>query len=483
MSHLPGFARCVVRIRRGKVFCSARKPGAMKANALIIEDDPLMSNALADMMSAWGLTVEQALTGEEGLTRIAAGGIDFVLSDVVMPGLSGSEVLKECRKAHAEVPVILITGHASVKAATEAMHQGAFYYVAKPFEEDDLKPIVKSVLRHREKQALCAESGIEAEDDESPQLITESRAMTKVVDVIKRVARTDSTVLITGETGTGKEVAAHTIHKLSKRSAQPFVAFNCASLSANLLESELFGHAKGAFTGAIKPRRGRFEEAQGGTIFLDEISETTNSFQASLLRVLQEREIQRVGDTRKIPIDVRVLASSNQNLETLVGESRFRLDLFYRLRVVPIQMPPLRERGRDILLLAEHFAARHTRRYGGPPRKISPKAQAFFMEQAWRGNVRELQHCVERALVLTDRETLEPGDFTLDAAATPKDEGPIRSYNLNDVVANRRAGHLFEVLESTNWHRKEAAAILGIDRTTLYRLLKKYKIKAQDPDD
>jgi transcriptional regulator with GAF, ATPase, and Fis domain len=279
-------------------------------------------------------------------------------------------------------------------------------------------------------------------------------------------------VLITGETGTGKELIAQALHYRSPRAGRPLVAFNCAALNPNLVESELFGHEKGAFTGAALARRGRFEEADGGTLFLDEVAETTPEFQAKLLRALQEQEIQRVGGSAPIKVDVRLLASTNRSLEEKVKEGRFREDLFFRLRVIPIHVPPLRERPEDIPLLAEHFRARYVEEYGGSVARISDAAHAYLKSQSWRGNVRELQHAVERAVVLSDGDTLDVEDFRPDEAAAEETDMTLAGF-----LEQQSREHVVRVLDATGWQKQRAADLLGIDRVTLYRMLKKFRIE------
>ncbi|MDD4872089.1 MAG: sigma-54 dependent transcriptional regulator, partial [Kiritimatiellae bacterium] len=306
------------------------------------------------------------------------------------------------------------------------------------------------------------------------RLIGQSAAMNNVFDLINRVAQTDSTVLVTGETGTGKELVARMIHYRSRRAAKPLVALNCASLNPNLIESDLFGHEKGAFTGALTTRRGRFEEADGGTLFLDEISEISMESQAKLLRVLQEGEIQRIGGNSRMHVDVRVIASTNRDLEGQVKSGRFRQDLFYRLMVIPIRLPPLRERIDDIGRLAAHFADVYGRRYRSSSVKISEKTNEYLSGLEWKGNVRELQHAVERAVVLSNSTELQPGDFMFDKGTgqTTSQSGTLGKY-----LNSKTRDYLVEVLNRTQWHKQHAAEILGMDRVTLYRLLKKHHLE------
>jgi len=300
--------------------------------------------------------------------------------------------------------------------------------------------------------------------------------MLEVFELIHRVARTDSTVLITGETGTGKELVAQAIHYRSERSDRPLVALNCASLQQNLIESELFGHEKGAFTGAVAMRRGRFEDADGGTLFLDEIGETSPAFQAKLLRVLQEGEFERVGGSRPVRVNVRILASTNRDLAEEVRNGSFREDLYYRLSVIPIRLPPLRERREDIPLLASHFVDTFAQRYGRPGCRISPSGMDWLQDRAWPGNVRELQHVIERAVVLGRGDALGPGDFSFgEEGAAAADSEP----TLQDYIAQKTREYVVRILDRTRWRKGRAAQTLGVDRATLYRMIRRYRIEEE----
>jgi two-component system response regulator HydG len=399
----------------------------------------------------------------------------MVVADVRMPGMSGIEVVKEASRIAPALPIILITGHSDVRAAVQAMQLGAFDYVIKPPDQEEFKLIISRALEHsrlqRENQVLLAEltdSGLHGN-----RLQGSSEAMQGVLSMIKRVAHTNSTVLITGETGTGKELVARTIHYNSKRANHPLVAVNCAALNDNLIESEFFGHEKGAFTGAITARRGRFEEATGGTLMLDEISETSVEFQAKLLRAIQEREIRRVGGDKTITVDARIIAVSNRDLRKEVSEGRFREDLFYRLSVISLNVPPLRERAEDISLLAHHFMLECARRYQCPARSFSTEAIKYLEHRQWEGNVRELEHTIERAVVLSDNDILETVDLHPidDAGSTDAGDPTLRQY-----LDNQSRQYVQNILEKTGWHKQRAAEILGVDRATLYRILKKTKL-------
>ncbi|MEQ8820116.1 MAG: sigma-54 dependent transcriptional regulator [Sumerlaeia bacterium] len=327
---------------------------------LIVDDEPQMGRILSLVASRWGYDVQTASNGHDALAKLEEFPADVVLSDLKMPGMEGDQLLREVKSRQPDLPFVLMTAHATVKSAVEAMKSGAFDYIMKPFDNDEVKVILERALEHR--QLVAENKRLRAEADvrfDSGNLIGESAAMHQVLGMIERVAPTKATVLISGESGVGKELVARAIHQHSDRRDRPFVALNCAALTETLLESELFGHEKGSFTGATRTRRGKFEEADGGTIFLDEIGETNNAFQTKLLRVLQEGTFERVGGNETNRVDVRVLAATNRDLQQRVREGEFREDLYYRLQVVPIHIPPLRERREDVEALATHFAGRH----------------------------------------------------------------------------------------------------------------------------
>ena len=454
----------------------------VKSTVLLVDDDPMDLKILAALVASWGHDVVACTSGAEALRCIEEGPVDLVLSDVRMPGMSGQELVGEVGRACPGLPVLLITGHGEVKSAVAAMKIGAHDYVLKPPDEDELHMSLERALEHsrlrRENRFLRAQ--LAAGGAHGERMIGRSAVMVELFEMIDRVAGTDSTVLITGETGTGKELVAQAIHFRSSRAAGPFLALNCAALNANIIESELFGHEKGAFTGAIAARRGRFEEADGGTLFLDEIGETSTDFQAKLLRVLQEGEFERVGGNAGVRSDARVLASTNRDLEAGIRSGTFREDLFYRLSVIPIRVPPLRERRDDIPFLVAHFVAMYGERYHGTANAVSQAGLDALAGRAWPGNVRELQHAVERAVVLSPREVLEPMDFAVpDGAAGVTDDGD----TLQAVLDRKTREHLLAALEATGWRKGRAARELGIDRTTLYRLLRKFRIAREAETD
>jgi DNA-binding NtrC family response regulator len=394
-----------------------------------------------------------------------------------MPAPDGLAVLREALAIEPELPVILITAHASVSSAIEAIRQGAFDYVEKPFDNDELKAMVRRALDltrlARENRYLRAELrsrySIEA-------IVAVSAALRDALDRARRAAKSRATVLVTGESGTGKELVARAVHYESERVGRPFVAVNCKALAAGVLESELFGHERGAFTGAERARAGLFEQADGGTLFLDEIGEVDAEFQAKLLRVLQERALRRVGGGELRAVDVRVVAATNRDLRAEVAAGRFREDLYFRLAVIPIHLPPLRERREDVLPLARHFLSKWNTELGRSLRGWSPEVEAWLVRHAWPGNARELENAIERGVVMARGERVELDDLLVDAhderGAAPESAAGLRSF-LDAAAADR----IREMLEETGGRRVETAARLGIDRTTLYRLMRKYGIE------
>ena len=449
----------------------------MKATVLLIDDDPVDIKALQALLESWDYDTLTARSGREGLDIVDEFAVDLLISDVRMPEMSGEAVVTALREAAPSLPVVLITGYGDVRSAVRAMKLGAYDYVVKPPDEDEFRLTIERALEHsrlhRENRFLRAE--LSAGGMYGERMLGKSERMAEVFDIINRAAKADSTVLITGETGTGKELVAQTLHFKSNRADRPLVSLNCAALNPGVIESELFGHEKGAFTGATASRRGRFEDANGGTLFLDEISETMPDFQAKLLRVLQESEFERVGGSKAIHVDVRLIASTNRDLEKEVREGKFREDLFYRLRVIPIHVPPLRERRGDIELLARHFVVSFSERYQGTPRTISDEGLRYLEAQEWKGNVRELLHAVERAVVLSSNDTLEPADFQVAEPAVAEVPG---GDSLREFVDRKTREHIIDVLERSRWRKQKAADRLGIDRATLYRMLKKYSIES-----
>jgi DNA-binding NtrC family response regulator len=440
-----------------------------------------MCQVLALLAGRWGYDVRTAGSGRDALSQLEEFPAELVLSDLKMPGMMGDELLKELRARYPDIIVVLMTAHATVRSAVDAMKAGAFDYIMKPFDNDELRLVIKRALEHRElrteNQALRRELGSRFSPD---NIIGESEPMRRVLDMIDRVGPTKATVLITGESGVGKELVARAIHQRSTRASQAFVALNCAALTETLLESELFGHEKGSFTGATRTHQGKFEEADGGTIFLDEIGETNNTFQTKLLRVLQEGTLVRVGGNDSIHVDVRVIAATNRDLSKLVAEKRFREDLFYRLQVVPLEIPPLRARPGDIEILAQHFIAKACQENGLPRKELTPQSIRALRAHEWRGNVRELENTIERAVILTQENVIDVGDLLLGPSAPAHQGGSSASseimldWPLSQYVDEMTRRHVLQVLDSRQWRKQEAAEALGVDRATLYRMIKRF---------
>ncbi len=447
-----------------------------QANILVIDDEESMRDSCQKALARDGNRVEVAEDGAAGLTMLQAESFDLVILDLKMPGLSGIEVLKKIKKDDPEVMVIVITGYATIESAVKAIKNGAYDFIPKPFTPNGLRTIVRRALDRRElalenvllRGELKASFGHEV-------IVGQSKSMKKVEELLGKVGPTDSTVLISGESGTGKELVARAIHRLSTRRDKPFVAVDCGSLVENLFESELFGHVKGSFTGATATKYGRFELANGGTLFFDEIGNISINIQTKLLRVLQEREITKVGSSQVIKVDVRIVAATNKNLQKAVKEGKFREDLFYRLSVVPITLPALRERRDDILLLAHYFLKKYNKKRKKDVRAISDQAMKALVEYDWPGNVRELENAIERAVVLAENNVVKPSDllyYGLSVEVPPESDAG-KPGRLVDVEKE----HIAKVLKMFKGHRGKTAGWLGIDRKTLRLKLRRYGIE------
>lgn len=443
---------------------------------LIVEDEEIVRDVLLKVLKEEGYEVDAVETGEEALKALENQLYDLVLLDLNLPGMHGLNVLSAAPSTQTDAQFIVMTAFGTVDTAVEAMRLGAYDYINKPFRTEEL---LLTMRRAREEAALRREVAQlrrrAGEQGPGARMVGRSAPMQRLFDLMERVAPTRATVLITGETGTGKELVARGIHDLSDRARRPFVAINCSALPETLLESELFGHMKGAFTGAIQNKRGLFEEAAGGTLFLDEISTISPAIQVKLLRVLQERKIKRVGGRDLIPVDFRLIAATNRDLGELVQKGEFREDLYYRLNVFPINVPALRDRREDIPVLANYFRLRFAEENGVEPPEIPPETMARMMAYDWPGNVRELENFIERAVIMHAGAKSIPFD-------PPQTFGRRQE---RDLLAKARAErwdlerlereYILECLEETHWHQGEAAAILGINRRTLYRKLKKYR--------
>jgi two-component system response regulator HydG len=446
---------------------------------LVIDDDPRMLEGLGKLLRQDGWRVALAADGATGLRALREEPVQVVLTDLKMPGLDGLAVLREVKDAGLEAEVVLLTGHGSIDAAVQAMKDGAFDFLTKPPDTERLLRVLRRAAERRallrRTQALEAAAG----DGRERALIAESPAMKRLLALVDQAAPTDATVLITGETGTGKELLARRLHALSPRRDQPFITVNCAAIPEHLLESELFGYEKGAFTGAIRRKPGRFELADGGTLFLDEVAELAPAAQAKLLRVLQEREVERLGGTRPIPVDTRILAASNQDLLKLVKERAFREDLYYRLNVVTINVPALRDRSEDVLTLALHFLTLHARQQRRSLSSIAPDAAALLRQHRWPGNIRELEHALQRAVVLARGVEVTAADLALQS-----DDSALAAHGLPEraTLAELEKHWILTTVARHGGNQRDAAAALGIDRSTLHRKLRTYGTSSRPLD-
>jgi two-component system response regulator HydG len=447
---------------------------------LIVEDELPMCELLASYFGEKGYEVESAQNGEEALKRFEERDYALVVTDIKLPGMSGLELLARIQMEWPEVGVIIMTAFSSISSAVEAMKLGAEDYIAKPFQLDELGITIEKALERRRLRREVRELRAEVRERYNfSNIVGRSKPMQQLFEVIKRVAaRRDASALIIGSTGTGKELVARAIHYNSDRRDAPFIPINCSAIPETLLESELFGHQKGAFTGAHETRRGLLEEASGGTVFLDEINTLSPNLQVKLLRVLQERVVRRVGGRENIPIDIRLVSASNQDLEEAVRRGEFRQDLFYRLNVVPIRLPDLKDRKEDIPLLVDHFLQKFARQHGEQPRRFSGEAMRILMTHSWPGNVRELENAVEHALTMGSGQILTPAD--LPASVTSSERDIVEEAVLdNATLAEVERRYILRVLEKTGGHQIKAAEILGIDRRTLYRRLRQYGYSKQ----
>ncbi len=462
-----------------KIVDQSKKIPSVPIKVLILEDDSRYREFLREFVSSEGLEVETVEDGISGIARLQKIPFHIVLTDLRMPKADGIEVLEAAKRLpHAPV-VILFTGYADVESAVKAMKLGAFDYLRKPLKVESLRKVLRQAVSQA-RLNLEKEKGVE--EDRLSNLLGKSAAMQKVFELIRRVARTNSTVLIFGESGTGKELTARAIHELSSRRNHPLVPVNCGAIPEDLLESELFGHEKGAFTGATHTRIGRFELANGGTIFLDEIGDMSPALQVKILRVLQEHEIERVGGVRSISVDIRVIAATHRNLEKAVQENRFREDLYYRLNVIPIELPPLRERKEDIPLLTRYFLARFNEKNESHIEGIEDEAMEYFMKYPWPGNIRELENLVERLVVLKGEGVITVNDlpdkmFEFSVKTDFSPEKVLESgIQFSTAVSEYEKELILHALKKAGGVKNRAAKMLGMNRTTLVEKMKKKKI-------
>lgn len=454
------------------------------ARILVLDDEPDILKVLSSMLEEGNHEVLTSTSGEEALQLFRDNSVDLVLSDMRMEPMGGMEFIKKVKKIKPEVPVIMMTAYGSIENAVAAMREGAYHYLIKPVKLDELEMLIHRALNHA--KILHENRDLKSQLEQKfhyKNIVGNCEVMQHIYRMIEKISPTDSTVLLTGESGTGKELAARALHYNSLRKDRPFVAINCAALPESLLESELFGHVKGAFTGAVQNKEGLFSTAEGGTVFLDEVSATSPAIQSKLLRVLQEKELKKVGDTRTQKVDVRIIAATNLSLEEEVKKKNFREDLFYRLSVIPIPLPPLRERKEDIPLLVRHFLEKNSLKEKHKELKIDSATMEKLIGYSWPGNVRELENVIERMVTLADKETLSLDDLpphvqnSFLATSVAAGASPLQEMNLKKVIEFRELEHITQVLEQVRWDKKKAAQLLDVDLATLYRKMEKLGIK------
>ena len=452
-----------------------------RTHLLIVDDERALREAVAERLADHGFSVEQADSGEEALQRLADFAFDVLVTDLRLPGIDGRKVLDAARERYPDIIAIVITGFGTVKDAVDAIKQGASDFITKPFQFDALLHVLNSALEQKRLKSENAYLRSQLQERyKLDGLVGRSPVMKDLFHLLEIVAATSSTVLITGETGTGKELAARAIHHNSSRRANRFVAINCSAIPETLLEAELFGHARGAFTGAVGTRQGRFEQAHKGTLFLDEVGTMSPALQAKLLRVLQEREFERVGDSHTIKVDVRVIAATHSDLEKMVAEGAFREDLYYRLNVIPVKLPPLRERREDIPLLVQHFVQRVSAEQGRSAATVSQDAMRKLMAHGWPGNVRQLENAVERALAFSQgRGQIDVQDLAPDIQnQTGTGDAvepwlPEEGLDLERYMSGVELALIRRSLERTHGNKRQAAQLLNLKRTTLIEKLKR----------
>jgi two-component system, NtrC family, nitrogen regulation response regulator NtrX len=453
----------------------------VKSRILVIDDESAIRDSLKMILEYDGYDVQGAATGQDGLVMVDRDQPELVLLDIKMAGMDGLEVLQRLKAGHEALPVVMISGHATVSTAVEATKLGAFDFIEKPLSTERVLVTVRNALdRHR----LVDENiTLRKAQEVRHQLVGESAALRGALDAVKRAAPTTATVLITGESGVGKELVARAIHRNSLRARERFVQVNCAAIPDDLIESELFGHEKGSFTGATEKQVGKFEQADKGTIFLDEVGDMSLKTQAKVLRVLQEGEVERLGSARTTKVDVRVIAATNKNLEEEVERGNFREDLFFRLNVIPIHVPPLRERPEDVPALVRHFLDLSARENNLRPKKVSEAAIAALQRFRWRGNIRELRNTIERLVIMTPGDVIDVGDLPslvrVDAGSRPPDneQTPVGTLREHKEVAER--AFLVQKLRETGWNISKTADLIDTPRSNLYKKLEQYRISQE----
>ncbi len=450
-----------------------------RTRILVVDDEEIVRESLSAWLEKDGYTLASAPDGETAVARVKAERWSILLIDLKMPGIDGLQVLEQVRTEQPAAVAVIMTAFATVDSAVAAMKLGAYDYLVKPFDPEELSMMIEKIVTQ---QSLVRENvllrKVLKREYRFRDLLSKSAAMQRVFDLARTAARSQSTILVLGESGTGKELLARAVHLESPRSDQPFVAVSCAALTETLLESELFGHERGAFTGAVMRRKGKFEMAHQGTLFLDEIGDITPKLQLDLLRVLEDRRFFRVGGSESIAVDVRIIAATNRDLKKAVADGDFREDLFYRLNVIPIQLPPLRQRREDIPLLVEHFVEQLAAEMHRNVTEVSADAMRLLMSQEWPGNVRELRNVLERAVVVASGEVIQADDLGLAAPITALGTGPLGMVSLEEVEKR----HIANVLLETGGNISQAARVLAINRATLYNKIKRYHLR-RDQDE
>src|SRR3984893_14400760 len=450
----------------------------MNPTILIVDDEPGVRTALSGVLRDEGYSVEAVPSGEACLERVARGGVDLVVLDVWLPGMDGLATLARLRERQVDAQVVLISGHGNIESAVRAIKMGAFDFVEKPLSLEKTVLVIRNAPRERRLEAENV--ALRARVERSQSMVGESYAMRQLRDQVAMAAPTNGRVLIYGENGTGKELVARTIHALSRRHTGPFVEVNCAAIPEELIESELFGHVRGAFTGAVADRRGKFEVADGGTIFLDEIGDMSLKTQAKVLRVLQEQTMEAVGGTAHIKVDARVLAATNKGLQAEIRAGRFREDLYFRLNVIPIFVPALRDRQEDVPRLADHFMAAFAREYGRRIKSFEPAAVAAIQHYSWPGNVRELRNVIERLMIMVPGDTISASDLSfLDPHGLPRSDphGPSEErLTLHEARDNFERDLILRTLAEQHGNMSRTADVLGVERSNLYRKMKAFGI-------
>ncbi len=465
------------------------------SSILVVDDEPIMQEILGDFLREEGYSIDIAGSGEEGVELAQESSYDCAIVDLMMPGIDGIETMQKLREIDTSLPVIVVTAFASVESAVEAMKQGAFEYITKPFKNDEVLVVLQNAIRTRQLELEVPQLKEEVKTLRKAlkdkyrfeNIIGKNRYMQEVYGLIEQSAPSRSTILIQGESGTGKELVAKAIHANSARSEKPFQVVNSGSMPSDLLESNLFGHVKGAFTGAVASKKGLFEVADGGSIFFDEISNIGLEVQAKLLRVIQEKEFMRVGSVDTLKVDVRLIAATNDDLKKMIGEGTFREDLYYRINVISITLPPLRNKVDDIPLLVQHFLDRYSKENGREDLIISDDALGLLKGHAWPGNVRELENAIERAVVLAPRgggitaelirEYIDPVTFD---PSTPSITIPSQGLPLKSVVTDFQKQLIVDALRKTHWVQKDAAKLLDLKPTTLNEMIKRYGIREEN---